>query len=65
MESEKEFVELLISLLEERNEQLQEGCFPWIERIETFEERGVLTMDAGFIVTLHDGTEIEVTVTRR
>jgi hypothetical protein len=35
-----------------------------IRRIETFEEAGILTRDAGLIVMMTDGSEFQVTVVR-
>lgn len=37
---------------------------PGSSRIESFEEVGVLTRDAGFVLTADDGTEHQVTVVR-
>ena len=36
-----------------------------VARADTFADTGVLTRDAGFVVTLTDGSEYTVTVTRK
>jgi hypothetical protein len=33
-----------------------------VRRVETFDERGLLTRDAGFVLTLADRSEYQVTV---
>jgi hypothetical protein len=33
-----------------------------VKRVESYEAAGVATHDAGFVVTLYDGTEFQVTV---
>jgi len=33
-----------------------------VDRVSTFEEAGVLTTDAGLVVTATDGTEFQVTI---
>jgi len=33
-----------------------------VDRVSTFEEAGVLTRDAGLVVTATDGTEFQVTI---
>ncbi len=35
-----------------------------LRRIETFEEAGVLTRDAGLVVTLKDGTQFQIGIVR-
>jgi hypothetical protein len=35
-----------------------------IANVTTFEEAGVLTMNAGLVVTLDDGSEYQITVVR-
>jgi len=33
-----------------------------IRRVETFEEVGMLTNDAGLVITMQDGSEFQVTI---
>ena len=33
-----------------------------IERISTFDEAGVLTQDAGLVITMKDGSEFQLTI---
>ena len=35
-----------------------------VKRTSSFEQKGVLTKDAGLIVTMKDGTEFQITVVR-
>ncbi len=43
---------------------LEDDDAPGVRRMETFEEAGVLTSDAGFVISLDDGTQHQVTVVR-
>ena len=33
-----------------------------IERVSTFDEAGVLTQDAGLVITMNDGSEFQLTI---
>ena len=35
-----------------------------IRHVETFRDAGVLTMNAGLVVTMDDGTEFQITIVR-
>lgn len=35
-----------------------------IARVETFAEAGVLTMNAGLVVTIDDGSQFQITIVR-
>lgn len=39
-----------------------DGPTATVERVEHFEEAGLLTMDKGLVVRLSDGTEFQITV---
>lgn len=41
-----------------------EGELPFTATVESFNDAGVLTRDAGFVIRLDDGTEFQVTVVR-
>ena len=58
----QEFAETLEDLLDDLPEDAilcDEG-----KRTGSFEQKGVLTKDAGLIVTMKDGTEFQITVVR-
>lgn len=60
--------EILIDLLEEHVADRDDAGLPVSELtgadVDTFGDAGVPTDDAGFVVTLRDGTELQVTVIR-
>ncbi|HOX27241.1 MAG TPA: hypothetical protein PLL30_16100 [Candidatus Krumholzibacteria bacterium] len=41
-----------------------DGFLTEIEGVSTYEEAGVLTQDAGFILRLNDRTEYQITIVR-
>lgn len=58
--------EILIDLLDEHVDDLDDAGLPASELtgadVETFADADVLTDHAGFVVTLRDGTEFQVTL---
>jgi hypothetical protein len=54
-----EFVEALAHII---NEEMH---FVGVGEVQTFHQAGLLTRDEGLVVKLDDGTEFQVTVTRR
>lgn len=58
--------EILVDLLDEHVDDIEDAGLPADEltgvEVETFADADVLTEDAGFVVTLRDGTEFQVTV---
>ena len=57
--AERAFAELLREVLDESGNDAQA-----FRRIETFEEAGILTLNAGLVVELTDGTEYQITIVR-
>lgn len=57
---------MLVDLLDEHVDELVDAGLPASEltgaEVETFCDAGVLTDDAGFVVTLADGSEFQVAV---
>lgn len=60
--------ETLVDLLDEHLADLDDAGLPVSDltgaEVETFSDAGVLTEDAGFVVTLRDGSALKVTVIR-
>lgn len=58
--------EILIDLLDEHVDDLDDAGLPPSEltgaEVETFADAGVLAADDGFVVTLTDGSEFQITV---
>jgi len=42
----------------------EEEVFPELERVNTYEEAGVLTTDAGLVLRTADGSEFQLTIVR-
>lgn len=60
--TEDEMVELLREILDAAD---TESVVEWgIDRTDTFGDRGLLTLDAGLVVRMSDGSEFQVTVVR-
>lgn len=58
--------EILVDLLDEHVSDLEDAGFPVDELtgagVETFGDADVLTDDAGFVITLREGAEFQITV---
>jgi hypothetical protein len=62
-DAEREFQNRLRRLIELAAEDEESGFDELLDaRVATFEESGVLTMNAGLVVRLADGDEFQVTV---
>ena len=62
---EREFTRALMATVSEAPDDYTSGEALDVEqvaRVETFEEVGILTNDAGLVVTMKDGSEFQLTV---
>lgn len=58
-------VEQVAEFVQEQVElALEDEDAPGIRRTESFEEAGVLTRDAGFLITATNGYEYQITIVR-
>ena len=63
--NEREFTKALLATVSEAPDDYTSGealDVEQITRVETFEEVGMLTNDAGLVVTMKDGSEFQLTV---
>jgi hypothetical protein len=56
-----EAVEVLTDALDLYREENDEEDSP-LRRVETFEDVGILTTDAGLVITMKDGSEFQITI---
>jgi hypothetical protein len=61
--TDHEIAVMLSNLLYSADSEAQNECAD-IERVTSFEDGGVLTMNAGLTLRLADGTEFQVTIVR-